>query len=107
MSLYEQHEITRHREGLTHLNPSSDPLRTELTTGKFTILVSIWSDLVTKSGIISWEKELCFVGMVIRGGRLMAKIGTIKWKKYSEVNFDAKRARLTGALLVSNIPLGI
>ncbi|XP_037777162.1 tyrosine-protein phosphatase non-receptor type 9-like isoform X1 [Penaeus monodon] len=38
VSLYEQHEITRHREGLTHLNPSSDPLRTELTTGKFTIL---------------------------------------------------------------------
>lgn len=37
----------------------------------------------------------------------MVKIGTIKWKKYSEVNCDAKRARLTGALLVSNIPLGI
>ncbi|XP_069936492.1 tyrosine-protein phosphatase non-receptor type 9 isoform X1 [Cherax quadricarinatus] len=38
VSLYEQHEVTRHREGLVNLNPTSDPLRTELDTGKFTIL---------------------------------------------------------------------
>ncbi|XP_068205771.1 tyrosine-protein phosphatase non-receptor type 9 isoform X8 [Palaemon carinicauda] len=38
VNLYEQHEATRHREGLIHLNPSSDPLRAELTSGKFTIL---------------------------------------------------------------------
>jgi len=38
VSLYEQHEATRQREGLSHLDPDIDPLRTELTTGKFTIL---------------------------------------------------------------------
>lgn len=38
VSLYEQHEATRQREGLTHLNPDIDPLRSELGTGKFTIL---------------------------------------------------------------------
>ncbi|XP_076053155.1 protein tyrosine phosphatase Meg2 isoform X3 [Oratosquilla oratoria] len=38
VSLYEQHEETRLREGLTQLNPSKDPLKAELSTGKFTIL---------------------------------------------------------------------
>ncbi|KAL7648550.1 UNVERIFIED_CONTAM: hypothetical protein RMT77_000456 [Armadillidium vulgare] len=38
ISLYEQHEDTRQREGLIKLNPAADPLRTELATGKFTIL---------------------------------------------------------------------
>lgn len=38
-TLFEQHELTRHREGLSHFDPSSDPLRSELATGKFTILV--------------------------------------------------------------------
>ncbi|XP_045132303.1 tyrosine-protein phosphatase non-receptor type 9-like isoform X5 [Portunus trituberculatus] len=38
VSLYEQHESTRHREGLVNLNPTCDPLLTELSTGKFTIL---------------------------------------------------------------------
>ena len=41
MSLYEQHEATRNREGLINLDPTNDPLRVELTTGKFTILVSV------------------------------------------------------------------
>ncbi|XP_077285063.1 protein tyrosine phosphatase Meg2 isoform X2 [Arctopsyche grandis] len=39
-ALFEQHELTRHREGLFHFDPSSDPLRSELATGKFTILPS-------------------------------------------------------------------
>lgn len=37
--LYEQHELTRRREGLTHFDPTKEPLRSELKTGKFTILV--------------------------------------------------------------------
>ena len=50
VSLYEQHELTRQREGLTQLNPSQDPLRTELTTGKFTILVSTEESVVAGNG---------------------------------------------------------
>lgn len=38
LALYEQHEITRNREGLVKLDPSREPLKTELETGKFTIL---------------------------------------------------------------------
>lgn len=38
--LFEQNELTRQREGLTHFDPSSDPLKSELNTGKFTVLVS-------------------------------------------------------------------
>ncbi|XP_050721282.1 tyrosine-protein phosphatase non-receptor type 9-like isoform X5 [Eriocheir sinensis] len=38
VSLYEQHEATRHREGLVNLNPTCEPLLSELATGKFTIL---------------------------------------------------------------------
>lgn len=40
ISLYEQHEATRAREGLDGLDPRSEPLKSELQTGKFTILVS-------------------------------------------------------------------
>lgn len=39
VALFEQHERTRSEEGLYNLDPASDPLRTELETGKFTILV--------------------------------------------------------------------
>lgn len=39
--LFEQHELTRQREGLTRFDPTSEPLRSELLTGKFTILVNI------------------------------------------------------------------
>uniref|UniRef100_T1IWR5 Tyrosine-protein phosphatase non-receptor type 9 n=1 Tax=Strigamia maritima TaxID=126957 RepID=T1IWR5_STRMM len=38
VSLYEQHETTRIREGLVHFDPSCEHLREELETGKFTIL---------------------------------------------------------------------
>lgn len=39
--LYEQHEQARHRDGLYDLDPrSSEKLKRELATGKFTILVS-------------------------------------------------------------------
>lgn len=41
ITLFEQHEITRQREGLVDLNPNQEPLKSELATGKFTILVSI------------------------------------------------------------------
>lgn len=39
-ALWRQHEATRRREGLTKFQPFEDPLKTELETGKFTILVS-------------------------------------------------------------------
>ncbi|CAG4943450.1 unnamed protein product [Parnassius apollo] len=37
-ALWRQHEATRRREGLTKFEPFEDPLKTELATGKFTIL---------------------------------------------------------------------
>lgn len=40
VELFEQHELIRKVEDLDNINPMSDPLRTELETGKFTILVS-------------------------------------------------------------------
>lgn len=40
VALFEQHELIRKQEGLYNLDPKSDPLRSELETGKFTILVS-------------------------------------------------------------------
>lgn len=39
-TLWRQHEATRRREGLCKFEPFADPLKTELATGKFTILVS-------------------------------------------------------------------
>lgn len=39
VALFEQHELIRQRECLYNLDPMVDPLRTELETGKFTILV--------------------------------------------------------------------
>ena len=41
LTLYQQHEETRVREGLVRFEPVLDPLRTELETGKFTVLVMI------------------------------------------------------------------
>lgn len=41
VALFEQHELIRQQEGLYTLDPMIDPLRTELETGKFTILVSV------------------------------------------------------------------
>uniref|UniRef100_A0A2P2I4C4 Tyrosine-protein phosphatase non-receptor type 9 n=1 Tax=Hirondellea gigas TaxID=1518452 RepID=A0A2P2I4C4_9CRUS len=38
LQLFEQHEATRHREGLYDLDIKVEPLRSELATGKFTIL---------------------------------------------------------------------
>ena len=40
LTLYEQHESTRIREGLVRFEPAAEPLRAELETGKFTVLVS-------------------------------------------------------------------
>lgn len=40
VALYEQHEATRQREGLVNFNPLVEPLKSELNTEKFTILVS-------------------------------------------------------------------
>ncbi|XP_045538702.1 tyrosine-protein phosphatase non-receptor type 9-like [Papilio machaon] len=37
-ALWRQHEATRRREGLTKFEPFEDPLKSELATGKFTIL---------------------------------------------------------------------
>lgn len=41
VALFEQHELIRQQEGLYTLDPMIDPLRSELETGKFTILVSL------------------------------------------------------------------
>ncbi|XP_063703834.1 tyrosine-protein phosphatase non-receptor type 9-like [Culicoides brevitarsis] len=38
VELYEEHESTRLRDGLYHLNPLADELKAELESGKFTIL---------------------------------------------------------------------
>ncbi|XP_043472751.1 tyrosine-protein phosphatase non-receptor type 9 isoform X3 [Leptopilina heterotoma] len=40
LALYEQHEATRKREGLALLQPTQEPLLSELRTGKFTVLPS-------------------------------------------------------------------
>ena len=40
LTLYQQHEETRIREGLARFEPALEPLRTELETGKFTVLVN-------------------------------------------------------------------
>lgn len=40
-TLWRHHEETRRREGLIRFEPFEDPLRSELETGKFTILASI------------------------------------------------------------------
>lgn len=42
VALFEQHELIRQQEGLYTLDPMIDPLRSELETGKFTILVSVF-----------------------------------------------------------------
>lgn len=39
VALYDQHEATRHREGLLNFDPTVEPLKSELDTAKFTILV--------------------------------------------------------------------
>lgn len=41
VALYEANNLTRQREGLFGINSKSDPLRSELETGKFTVLVSL------------------------------------------------------------------
>ncbi|XP_018330791.1 tyrosine-protein phosphatase non-receptor type 9-like isoform X2 [Agrilus planipennis] len=38
VALFEQHELTRQREGLMHFDPIKEPLKSELSTGKFTVL---------------------------------------------------------------------
>ncbi|XP_042910681.2 tyrosine-protein phosphatase non-receptor type 9-like, partial [Parasteatoda tepidariorum] len=38
VALFESHEVMRRREGLIRFDPTSDTLRSELETGKFTIL---------------------------------------------------------------------
>ena len=40
LALYEAHEIVRFREGLVKFDPTKDPLKSELETAKFTVLVS-------------------------------------------------------------------
>ncbi|XP_050299901.1 tyrosine-protein phosphatase non-receptor type 9 isoform X2 [Anthonomus grandis grandis] len=38
VALFEQHEATRQREGLNKFDPREEPLKSELLTGKFTVL---------------------------------------------------------------------
>lgn len=41
IELYQQHHSVRLQEGLLNFDPSSEPLRSELLSGKFTVLVNI------------------------------------------------------------------
>lgn len=41
VSLFEQNEAIRRAEGLMNFDPTKEPLKSELKTGKFTILVSL------------------------------------------------------------------
>lgn len=41
VALYEANNQTRQREGLYGIDSNADPLRSELATGKFTVLVSL------------------------------------------------------------------
>lgn len=45
VALFEQHVLIRKEEDLDNIDPMSDPLRTELEIGKFTILVSTYLQL--------------------------------------------------------------
>ena len=45
VALYDQHEATRDREGLIDFDPNVEPLKSELDTAKFTILVSIFDGI--------------------------------------------------------------
>ena len=47
LTLYQQHEETRVREGLARFQPTVEPLRTELETGKFTVLVMVPPSLIS------------------------------------------------------------
>ncbi|OXA62769.1 tyrosine-protein phosphatase non-receptor type 9 isoform X2 [Folsomia candida] len=38
LELYNQHQVSRHDEGLFNFDPESEPLRSELLSGKFTVL---------------------------------------------------------------------
>lgn len=40
LALYKAHELARCREGLTDFDPNKEPLKSELESGKFTVLVS-------------------------------------------------------------------
>lgn len=55
VALYEQHELTRRREGLINFDPVKEPLCSELKTGKFTVLVT------KKKLIIKLQKRLITV----------------------------------------------
>ena len=61
VALYEQHDATRHREGLVRFDPSREPLKSELDTGKFTILVSteVCSDTVGTAAQVWHIQLLC------------------------------------------------
>jgi len=41
LELYNQHHVSRHQEGLFDFNPETEPLKSELLSGKFTVLVSL------------------------------------------------------------------
>jgi tyrosine-protein phosphatase non-receptor type 9 len=47
VALYEANILIRQREGLYGFNALVDPLRSELETGKFTILVSTFDVIIT------------------------------------------------------------
>ncbi len=48
LELYEQHQEVRTQEGLTTFDPDSEPLKSELLSGKFTVLVSLSSQLLKR-----------------------------------------------------------
>ncbi|KAF2349383.1 PTP type protein phosphatase [Trinorchestia longiramus] len=55
LQLYQQHEITRQKEGLCNFDVNEEPLRSELATGKFTIL---WCRDVSGAAIALFSAKL-------------------------------------------------
>ncbi|XP_041763910.1 tyrosine-protein phosphatase non-receptor type 9 isoform X3 [Anopheles merus] len=82
MALYEQHELIRQREGLYGFDPQTEPLRTELETGKFTIL-----GVVYQLDVALQSSETQKAGLVF--------IYDMSTSKYSNFDYDLSQKILT------------
>jgi len=61
LTLYQQHEETRIREGLARFEPALEPLRTELETGKFTVLGVVYQLDVALESVDTQRSGLIFI----------------------------------------------
>lgn len=58
LELYEQHQEVRTQEGLTTFDPDTEPLKSELLSGKFTVLVSCRHNFKTRK-IAIFGMQMC------------------------------------------------